>query len=86
MDTRVAPGRTSYYFPLKNGSTVVSGSRRLSCRSRFGSRDVLGFARDWLGEERHPLEVVGEGDAADPGLGAVQGSQACAAESFAFQL
>jgi hypothetical protein len=37
-------------------------------------------------EQCHALEVVGEGDGADPGLGASEAAQARAAQAFAFEL
>src|SRR5207245_3729520 len=44
------------------------------------------YRRARSGEERDPLQVVGEGDAADPGLRASEATQARAAQALALEL
>ena len=50
------------YFPLKKGASVGVG-----CKEGLGIWPRA-YALWVSAEKQHPLEVVGEGDAADPGL------------------
>ena len=61
---------SSFYFPLKTSECSCGGSL-LSDRRRA---DRHGWCRS--GEERHPLQFVGESDAADPDLRAGERTQA----------